>query len=72
VADRSGNTMEGTVLLNDDFNLAILGKDGWYHSWPKSDVKIELHDPIAIHAELLAKYTDADMHNLFTYLETLK
>jgi cytochrome c oxidase cbb3-type subunit III len=72
VTDRSGNTFEGTVLLNDDFNIALTGKDGWYHSWPKSAVKVELHDPIAIHAELLEKYTDADMHNLFTYLETLQ
>ena len=72
VTDRSGNTLEGTVLLNDDFNIAIMGKDGWYHSWPRSAVKVEVHDPIAIHAELLEKYTDTDMHNLFTYLETLQ
>jgi cytochrome c oxidase cbb3-type subunit 3 len=72
VTDRSGKTFEGTVLLHDDFNIAIMGKDGWYHSWPQRDVKVELHDPIAVHAELLEKYTDADMHNLFTYLETLQ
>jgi cytochrome c oxidase cbb3-type subunit III len=48
------------------------GKDGWYHSWPRNDVKIEVHDPLAAHEALLQKYTDADMHNIFTYLETLK
>jgi cytochrome c oxidase cbb3-type subunit 3 len=68
----SGKTFEGTLLLNDDFNVAIMGKDGWYHSWPRSAVKVAVHDPLAAHAELLQKYTDADMHNLFTYLETLK
>ena len=68
----SGKKFEGTLLLNDGFNVAIQGKDGWYHSWPRSAVKIEIHDPLAAHAELLQKYTDADMHNLFTYLETLK
>ncbi len=52
--------------------MAIQGKDGWYHSWPRSDVKIEVHDPLAAHEALLEKYTDADMHNIFTYLETLK
>jgi cytochrome c oxidase cbb3-type subunit III len=72
VTDASGKTFEGTVLLNDDFNMAIMGKDGWYHSWPKTAVKVEVHDPLAVHAELLEKYTDADMHNIFTYLETLK
>ena len=68
----SGKKYEGTVLLNDGFNVAIMGKDGWYHSWPRNAVKIEVHDPLAVHAELLQKYTDADMHNIFTYLETLK
>ena len=68
----SGKKFEGTLLLNDGFNVAIQGKDGWYHSWPRSAVKIEVHDPLAAHAALLEKYTDADMHNLFTYLETLK
>lgn len=68
----SGKKYEGTLLLNDGFNVAIQGKDGWYHSWPRNDVKIEVQDPLAVHAELLQKYTDADMHNIFTYLETLK
>jgi cytochrome c oxidase cbb3-type subunit III len=68
----SGQKFEGTLQLNDDFNVAIMGKDGWYHSWPATAVKIEVHDPLAVHAELLQKYTDADMHNIFTYLETLK
>jgi cytochrome c oxidase cbb3-type subunit III len=68
----SGQKFEGTLLLNDDFNVAIMGKDGWYHSWPARAVKIEVHDPLAVHAELLQKYTNADMHNIFTYLETLK
>jgi cytochrome c oxidase cbb3-type subunit III len=68
----SGQQIEGTVLLNDGFNVAIMGADGWYHSWPASAVKIEVHDPLAAHAALLQKYTDADMHNIFTYLETLK
>jgi cytochrome c oxidase cbb3-type subunit III len=68
----SGQKFEGTLLLNDGFYVAIQGKDGWYHSWPASSVKIEVHDPLAAHAALLEKYTDADMHNLFTYLETLK
>jgi cytochrome c oxidase cbb3-type subunit 3 len=72
VRDRSGRKFEGTLLLNDGFNVAILGADGWYHSWPSHSVKIEVHDPIAAHTALLNRYTDADMHNIFTYLETLQ
>jgi cytochrome c oxidase cbb3-type subunit III len=68
----SGKTFEGTLLLNDGFNVAIQDKDGWYHSWPRSSVKLEVHDALAAHAALLGKYTDADLHNMFTYLETLK
>jgi cytochrome c oxidase cbb3-type subunit III len=68
----SGEKFEGTVLLNDGFYIAIQTKDGWYHSWPANTVKFEVRDPLAAHAALLEKYTDADMHNLFTYLETLK
>jgi cytochrome c oxidase cbb3-type subunit 3 len=67
-----GKKYEGTLLLNDGFYVGIQGKDGWYRSWPASSVKVEVHDPLAAHAALLDKYTDADMHNLFTYLETLK
>jgi cytochrome c oxidase cbb3-type subunit III len=68
----SGQTFKGTLLLNDGFNVAIQGTDGWYHSWPRSAVKLEVHDPLAAHAALLDTYTDAEMHDVFTYLETLK
>lgn len=72
VTDASGKKFEGTLLLNDGFNVAITDTDGWYHSWPTKSVQIQVHDPLAAHAALLEKYTDADMHNIFTYLETLK
>jgi cytochrome c oxidase cbb3-type subunit 3 len=68
----SGKKFTGTLLLKDEFNVSIRDSDGWYHSWPLSSVKVEVHDPLAEHQALAYKYTDADMHNLFTYLETLK
>jgi cytochrome c oxidase cbb3-type subunit 3 len=67
-----GKTYEGTVVRNDEFTIAITGKDGWHRSWPQNAVKTEIHDPLAVHRELMEKYTDKDMHNLFAYLETLK
>jgi cytochrome c oxidase cbb3-type subunit 3 len=71
---RSGEQITGTPLLNDEDYVGIVAKDGWYRSWPRRTVKdVEVHDPLAAHRELLLhKYTAADMHNLFTYLETLK
>ena len=60
-------------MLNDDeYSIGIIGKDGWYRSWPRNEVKVEIHDPLAAHRTLMEKYTDADIHNLFAYLETLK
>jgi len=31
-----------------------------------------LNDPLAGHEQLLKSYTDADMHNVVAYLETLR
>lgn len=45
---------------------------GWYHSWPRSQVEVEIHDPLALHLQLLHKYSEADVHNVFAFLETLK
>ena len=67
-----GQTMEGKLAHADEFDIAIVGPDGWYHSWPRAEVKTEIHDPLAQHKALMEKYTDADVHNLFAYLETLK
>jgi cytochrome c oxidase cbb3-type subunit 3 len=35
-------------------------------------VKVDVRDPLKAHRELMKRYTDADMHNLFAYLETLR
>ena len=68
----SGKTIEGKVVHLDEFSIAIRDSDGWYHSFDRKDVQIKLKDPLLAHRELLAKYTDDDVHNLFAYLETLK
>jgi cytochrome c oxidase cbb3-type subunit 3 len=46
-------------------------QEGWYHSWPLTDVKVKVHDPLAAHRQLLKTITNADIQNLFAYLETL-
>lgn len=69
---RDGHTTTGQVVANDEFDIGIKGADGWYRSWPKSTVKVELRDALSAHRDLMEKYTDADIHNLFAYLETLK
>lgn len=68
----SGETISGTLKRVDDFNISMYDSSGMYHSWPRSDVKVDIKDPLAAHRELLAKYSNADMHNILAYLETLK
>ena len=68
----NGTSFEGKVAHQDEFTIGIVCQDGWYRSWPVQDVKVEIHDPLQAHRELMSRYTDADVHNLFAYLETLK
>ncbi len=68
----SGEKVSGTLAHLDEFNVALRDGDGWYRSWPVSQVKVEVRDPLEKHRELLQRYTDDDVHNLFAYLETLK
>src|ERR1035437_3261430 len=68
----SGQTVAGTLKRIDDFDVSIYDGDGVYHSFPRDRVKVEIPDPLKGHRELLAKYSDADMHNLLAYLMTLK
>lgn len=72
---QDGQQFDGKLFVNDDDYVSIQGaNDGWYHCWSKAVVKqVDVHDPLAAHREfLLHKITNTDMHNLFTYLESLK
>lgn len=69
---RDKQVVEGIVEHQDEFEIAIRGKDGWYRSWPRDEVKVEIHDPLAAHRALMEKYTDRNIHDVFAYLETLK
>jgi cytochrome c oxidase cbb3-type subunit III len=68
----SGEKVRGKLLHLDAFYVAILNENGWYRSWPLQQVKVQVDDPLAGHLELLSKYTDKDIHNVFAYLEMLK
>jgi cytochrome c oxidase cbb3-type subunit III len=72
VIDASGKEYSGRIRLLTRYDIAIVDGEGWYHSWPIHSVKVQLHDPLEAHRQLLFKFTDSDMHNIFAYLETLK
>ncbi|MGA7412659.1 MAG: c-type cytochrome [Bryobacteraceae bacterium] len=67
-----GSNFEGRIVQDDEFTIGIVAQDGWYRSWPRASVKVEVHDPLLAHHELTTKYTNADLHNLFAYLVTFK
>jgi len=69
----SAQSFSGTLEYLDDFNVAFRDASGEYHSFSRdAHMKVEVRDPLAAHAELLKKYSDADIHNLLAYLVTLK
>lgn len=69
----SGRTLSGKLDHLNEFNVAFYDPDGVYHSFPvTAGMKIAVNNPLAAHEELLKHLTDNDMHNVTTYLETLK
>jgi cytochrome c oxidase cbb3-type subunit 3 len=45
---------------------------GTPQTYQRNAVKVKIENPMAAHFEQLGKYTDASMHNVFAYLDTLK
>lgn len=68
----SGQTITGTLAYHDEFTVALTDAKGVYHSWPTDRVHYAVHAPVEAHVELFGKYSDADIHNLMAYLQTLR
>lgn len=68
----SGQTISGKMAYHDEFVIALTDESGWYRSWPTSQVRFTVNNPLDAHATQLGKYTDEDMHNVLAYLQTLK
>ena len=68
----SSQQVTGVLAYRDEFTIALMDADGLYRSWPTSDVKYTLDAPVDAHVDQLSKYTDADIHNLMAYLQTLR
>ena len=74
VTQASGQKVEGRLDRLDDFLVVLTPADGVQRSFRRDgDVpKVELHDPLAGHKQLLPVYTDKDIHDVTAYLVTLK
>lgn len=68
----SGQTLAEPVAAEDQFTITVLDASGARQTYQKSAVKVKVEDPLSAHFDQLGKYTDADMHNVYAYLETLK
>ncbi len=68
----SGQTVAGKLAYQDEFTIAITDASGAYRSWPTSRVKFAVDDPLEAHFAQLGKYTNADLHDVLAYLQTLK
>ena len=70
----SGEKVEGKLDRVDDFVVALTTADGTHRSFSTNGdtPKVEIHDPLAPHKDLLRTYSDTDIHNLTAYLVTLK
>jgi cytochrome c oxidase cbb3-type subunit 3 len=68
----SGDKVVAPVAAEDDFSVTVLDPLGARQTYEKSAVKVKIEDPLATHFDQLGRYTDADMHNVYAYLETLK
>jgi mono/diheme cytochrome c family protein len=71
---KSGETYSGQLDHIDDFSVSLTDASGAHRTWTleHGEAQAEVHDPLAGHAALLPQYTNADMHNVLAYLETLK
>jgi mono/diheme cytochrome c family protein len=70
----SGEKVEGRLDRIDDFVVALTTADGTHRSFSTSGdaVKVDIHDPLQPHKDLLRVYSDTDIHNVTAYLVTLK
>ena len=70
----SGEKAEGQLRRLDDFIVTLVQADGTERSFRREGdrPKVEVRDPLQGHKDLLAIYTDKNMHDVTAYLVTLK
>lgn len=68
----SGETVIAPVAAQDEFTVTVLDPLGARHTYQRDAVNVRIENPIEAHFAQLGKYTDAAMHSVFAYLDTLK
>ena len=69
----TGQKYTGRLKHLDEFSVSLYDSQGNYRSFPRnSETKVETQDPLDGHRKLLEQLSDADMHDVTTFLETLR
>jgi cytochrome c oxidase cbb3-type subunit 3 len=70
----SGQKVEGPLDRIDDFIVVVRQPDGPARAIRRDGAvpKVEIHDPLDGHRQLLPLYSDKDIHDVTAYLVTLK
>jgi len=69
-----GQKVEGRLIRIDDFTVTLADSDGLQRTIRRDGdtPKVELHDPLKPHRDMLPTYSDTEIHNITAYLVTLK
>jgi len=68
----SGETVAGTLAYLDEFTVGLTDSAGSHRSWRTGDVQYKVDAPANAHVEMFSKYTDANIHDLMAFLQTLR
>ena len=70
----SGEKIEGRLDRIDDFMVSLTTADGARRTFRTAGdtPKVEIHEPLQPHRDLLRVYSDTDIHNVTAFLVTLK
>jgi len=72
VTPAGGKALAGTLTSQDEWTLVIQDASGTPQTFDKKVISFKIDNPHDAHFDLLSKYTDKDMHDIYAYLETLK
>jgi cytochrome c oxidase cbb3-type subunit 3 len=74
VTAAQGKKVEGRLVRIDDFIVTLVDADGAQKTFRRDgdNPKVEINDPLKPHKDLLPKYTDKQIHDLTSYLVTIK
>lgn len=70
----SGESVDGRLIQIDDFLVTVGLADGTFRTFRRDEdvPKVEVRDPMKAHQDLMAAYTDKDIHDVTAYLVTLQ